>query len=82
MDNIQTTALGREPGTWVWCLHCEKCYQVGEYKKYDDDDILEWCPYINCSGDTMFDSVPWSVIRGIHPEYPEIPERDKIYKLY
>lgn len=17
---------------WIWCLHCERCYQVGEYK--------------------------------------------------
>jgi len=79
-ENIQSMAFGRKVGSWVWCLHCQRCYQVGEFRK--DKDGLESCPYTDCDGDTMFDSVPWEGIREMHPDYPEIPEKDKKYPLY
>ncbi len=64
----------------MWCLHCERCYQVGEFRKGADD--LEYCPYDGCDGDTLFNSWPWMKIREAHPEYPEIPDREKVYPLY
>jgi hypothetical protein len=45
---------GRESAeTWLWCLHCERCYQlketrvIGEYQMY---------AYNGCNGDTVFDA--------------------------
>jgi len=75
----QSKAWGRKEGDWIWCLHCERCYQVGEFKA--NADLLELCPYLDCSGDTVMDSWPWARIRDIHPEYPEIPEKDVVYPL-
>jgi hypothetical protein len=40
------------------------------------------CPYPECSGDTVMDSLLWEEVREKHPEYPEIPERRKEYPLY
>lgn len=67
-------------GDWVWCLHCGRCYQAGEYRL--DKDGLELCIYEKCGGDTVFDSIHWEGIRALHPEYPEIPEKDKVYAQY
>lgn len=71
--------VGRKKGQWVWCLHCEQVYQVGEYRL---ENGLQMCPYKECSGDTVMDSWPWESIREKHPEYPEVPERGKVYPLY
>lgn len=27
-----TTMFKIPKGIWVWCLHCSRCYRVGEYK--------------------------------------------------
>ena len=89
--NDQTEVFGRPEGTWVWCLHCERCYQVGEYRAVKPDrqmrnagftEDLQMCPYPDCDGDTVFDAFPWEGIRGLHPDYPEIPERGKVYPQY
>ena len=78
--NIQTKAFGRKVGSWVWCLHCERCCQVGECRK--DQDGLELCPYPDCSGDTLVHSWPWQQIREIHPDYPEVPEKNNKYPMH
>jgi hypothetical protein len=81
----------RKKEEWVWCLHCERVYQVGEYRAEKPDRMminmgfkedLQMCPYAGCDGDTVTDSWPWETIREKHPEYPEIPEREKVYPLY
>lgn len=73
-DVIQATGLA--PGTWLWCLQCERCYQAGEYRQ-----VGKWqlCPYAECGGDTVVDSVLWEQRRQYHPEYPVIPERHTPY---
>ena len=73
-DLIRATGIAR--GTWMWCLHCERCYQAGEYRQ-----VGEWqmCPYPDCEGDTVLDSVDWSQRRQYHPDYPVRPDRNKIY---
>ncbi len=73
-DLIQATGLAR--GTWIWCLHCERCYQVGEYRQVGDWQL---CPYADCDGDTVLDSVVWEQRRQYHPDYPVTPERDRPY---
>lgn len=62
---------GRKLGDWVWCLHCQRCYKIGEYrieKKFDD---LQMCPYKGCDGDTVLDAIPW--------QGQGEPVREKIY---
>jgi hypothetical protein len=74
-----TNVFGYHERTWVWCLHCQRAYQVGEYREKDD---LQYCPYLDCDGDSVVDAWPWKRIKEIHPNYPDIPEKDKVYPLY
>ena len=69
---------GFEKGMWVWCLHCERCYQVGEFRQVDD---LQYCPYPECDGTTVMDAWRWSDLRKKQPDYPEVPERGTVYML-
>jgi hypothetical protein len=75
----RTEMFGTPKGTWVWCLHCERCYQVGEYRVVKG---LQMCPYPDCDGDAVMDPWKWKKIREGNPDYPEIPERDRIYPMY
>lgn len=59
-----------QPGDWVWCLHCERCYQVGEFRL---DGDYQMCPYDGCSGSTVLDGMKW---RGALP-----PERGRVYPI-
>jgi len=70
---------GWKVGDWVWCLHCSRCYQVGEFRKIRG---LQYCPYPDCDGDTVLDAYHWQDIRKFNPNYPEIPEKSKIYLMY
>ena len=78
---------GRRLGEWVICIHCERCYQVGEFRKRRLQlstlrrVILQMCPYDGCSGDTVLDADPWGDGRGRHPEYEEVPERGRVYPI-
>lgn len=77
MTEIHRTELyGDEPGTWMWCLHCARCYQVGEFREIND---LQLCPYLDCNGDTVIDAFPWSYVRGASDDYPETPVRGQVY---
>jgi hypothetical protein len=87
----QEEALNRKAGDWVWCLHCERAYQVGEFKINVSSQIghssnnsgeLQLCPYPDCDGDTVIDSWEWESIKEKHPDYPVLPERDKVYPMY
>jgi hypothetical protein len=73
----------REVGVWRWCLHCERVYLVGaERLVRRRREVLRLCPYDGCEGDAVFDSWPWVQVLEAHPEYPESPERGKLYPLY
>ncbi|MCA9932964.1 MAG: hypothetical protein KC415_03525 [Anaerolineales bacterium] len=74
-----TQFMGVKSGAWVWCLHCGRCYRVGEHR--DMSDGLQYCAYADCNGDAVFDVWEWLVIRASHPEYPKQPERNKEYTL-
>lgn len=75
-------------GDWVWCLHCERCYKVGEFRVVltvmDRGRIVEglqMCPYDDCDGDAVIDAWPWGKLVDENG-YPETPERDHEYLLY
>jgi len=70
---------GENEETWLWCLHCQRCYQIKELRW--DSFGVQPCPYQDCDGDSVFDGWNWRekfVPRG----YPETPVRGKIYDLY
>jgi hypothetical protein len=48
----------------------------------DDGIPMQFCPYEGCDGDTFGDAWSWNTIKEKHPEYPDSPERDKVYPLY
>lgn len=58
-------------GDWVHCLHCERYYRVGEFRKIDG---LQYCPYPDCSGDAVID------VFGKWTGEGE-PERGKVYPV-
>lgn len=76
---------GHVLGDWVWCLHCERCYQVGEYRL---EGGLQLCPYPGCDGDTVLDARAWNgeYVMGFRQRedsfLPDIPVRDKKYAIY
>lgn len=75
-----TMLFGIKGGAWVWCLHCERCYKVGEHR--DGKAGIQLCHYQNCDGDAVMDAQRWEEIRERHPEYPEVPKKGKVYPLY
>ena len=86
-------AFGEErKSDYLWCLHCERTYKYGKFREVKVkpfvvnhvryEPTFQMCPYKDCDGDTVLDAKQWSDIREYHPEYPEIPEPDKVYPLY
>ena len=85
-------AFGKPKGKYMWCLHCERTYEYGQFrvqrvKPFIVDHIkyapeFEMCPYEDCDGDTVLDAWNWEDIREHHPDYPEIPVAGKRYPLY
>ena len=68
-----------EPKQAVWCLHCERAYQRGEYRQLRG---LRMCPYDGCDGDTVIDQWKWLQVRNNNPGYPNVPERGEVYPLH
>jgi hypothetical protein len=85
-------ALGYLSNGYLWCLHCNRVYKNGEFRLVEEvipeyHDFggeklkTQMCPYAGCNGDTVLDGWNWSTIRERHPDYPEIPERNKVYLM-
>jgi hypothetical protein len=79
---------GLKPDTWVWCLHCERCFQFID-AKVGKFGVLD-CAYApDCDGAAL-DFWPWSRAdweRKMHGQprpshWPDEPEPDKVYPLY
>ena len=73
------TVFGVPEGTWVLCIHCERCYRVGEHRVGADG--CQYCQYEGCDGDAVMDAWPWDDVREKHPAYPVIPDRGAVYAL-
>lgn len=75
---------------YVWCLHCERTYMRGEYRKVEGETFVvnhvkydtsyEGCPYEDCNGSALVDAFDWNYFREHYPDYPEIPERGVVYE--
>lgn len=89
LDHFNMFHSGLRLGDWVWCLHCERAFQYGEYREEPADSILrrygldrlQLCPYDDCDGSPL-DLRPWGEVRKTNLEYPVIPDREKVYPLY
>jgi hypothetical protein len=68
--DITKAFRGYKEGDWVFCLHCQRVYQVGDFETFEG---LQYCPYPNCSGDAVLDAhrIPVSLI----------PVRGKVYSM-
>jgi sarcosine oxidase delta subunit len=73
-----TEVFGTPKGAWVLCVHCERCYQVGEFRVMGE---LQMCPYPDCDGDAVMDAWRWSHVRENHKGYQRIPVRGVAYPL-
>ncbi len=79
-----------EPSLYKWCLHCQRTYMRGEYRKVEGETFVvnhvkydtsyEGCPYEDCNGSALVDAFDWNYFREHYPDYPEIPERGVVYE--
>lgn len=71
------------------CIFCERAFNFDEVIEVEPKTVIvnhvqmtlppEFiCPYEGCNGWATY-GVDWKVVRKDHPEYPEIPEKDKVY---
>lgn len=68
------------PPAYLYCIHCERAYERGFFRKQDD---LQMCPYEGCDGDAVIDAWRWSDIADDqNPSYPEVPVLGKTYPMY
>lgn len=74
----RATIFGEEPVGFLWCLHCGRTYNWGEYRVLDG---LQMCPYESCNGDTVTDGWRWEEVRKGNPDYPKTPKRGHVYEL-
>lgn len=61
---------------YLWCLHCERTYKIGEHRTIDD---LDMCPYEGCDGDVVWDGMSWTDMCEHYPEYPVVPLKGMKY---
>lgn len=59
---------------FVWCLNCERTF----LEKLSRDKTK--CLYSTCDIQPV-ELWGWEKVRELHPDYPRIPERGKIYPL-
>jgi len=75
--SIENLRKYQQPGVWVYCQACDRCYMTGEEREVDD---ALWCAYEDCELGDSYDAVEWIIMRRHYPELPEKPERDVQYK--
>jgi len=61
---------------YLRCLHCERTYERGKWRTLRG---FQMCPYLDCDGDAVIDTLNWAAIRDGHPEYPERPTWGAVY---
>jgi hypothetical protein len=79
---------GLQPDTWIWCLHCERCFRFIDAKL--DDEGLLICGYApDCDGSALdfwaWSSADWIEEKDGQPRpsrWPEVPEPGRVYPLY
>lgn len=86
-DRLEIFDEHETPDTWLWCLHCERCYQLKDTRVVKHPalkgETLQLCHYNDCTGDTVMDAWNWDEFRAkVDRELPELPTRGVVYPLY
>jgi hypothetical protein len=79
---------GLQPDTWIWCLHCQRCFRFIDAKS-DEEGLVVCARTPDCNGSAI-DFFPWSKSDWLRrmggqprPEHwPEEPIVGKVYPLY
>jgi hypothetical protein len=79
---------GLQADTWVWCLHCQRCFRFID-SKLDDEGLLV-CAYTPDCDASALDFWAWSKkdweekgdANSRPQHWPEVPEVGKVYPLY
>ena len=87
MSNDRNEIFGEDTSgdAILWCLSCERTYLYKEHRTMCIDlgeELLEICAYQDCTGDAVLDAKDWEWVREKHTDYPETPEKGKVYPLY
>lgn len=83
--------LGWSPDEWVLCWKCNRAFPGEEAIELEQESFIVdhvlieprpdyICPYPGC-GAGVWEGWLWSEVREVKPEFPEIPEKDKVYKV-
>lgn len=83
--------FGWSPEDWILCWKCERAFPAEEAEEIEHESFIvdhvlieppptEICPYPGC-GARIWETWSWSEVREEKPDLPEIPERDKVYKI-
>ncbi len=83
--------LGWSPEEWVLCWKCNRAFPAEEaigveQESFIVDHVLiepppeRICPYTGC-GAGVWEGWSWSEVREMDSNMPEIPDRDKVYKV-
>ena len=65
------------PTAWVWCLNCERAFQIGAARSGRSGVA---CGYGDCAG-RPFDFWSWDAYRAFAGAAPSIPEAERRYPL-
>lgn len=72
---------GETEDTWLWCLHCERAYQIKDIRVLPHPILegltLDLCAYEDCDGDSVTDAWSWPPFANV----PNIPEKGVLYSL-
>lgn len=83
--------LGWSPDDWVLCWNCNRAFPAEEALEVERESFIVdhveiepppefMCPYDGC-GARVWDGWEWAGVQELQPEFPEVPERDKVYKV-
>lgn len=87
-DRLEAFDTEETPETWLWCLHCERCYQLKDIRiikhPFLKNESMQMCHYPDCDGDSVIDAWNWDNFRARAQErdLPEVPEIGVGYPMY
>jgi len=82
-DRLEMFESDETPESWLWCLHCERCYQLKDMREIKQHgETYQMCHYSDCNGDTVMDGWNWNEFRENRKDLPETPELGVVYPQY
>jgi hypothetical protein len=81
---LETYETDETPESWLWCLHCERCYRLKDVRTTVDEwgDVVQLCFYPDCHGSSVIHGISWSDVREYYPSFPEEPQMYVVYPQF